>query len=198
MTSLLEPKPEALKFFNGFESFGKVLEKKPLQTHRLDDIEGLGLIDFLKMDIQGAELTVLQNGPEVLQQCVAIQLEVSYIALYKDQPTFGDVDVWMRSQGFVPHCFLAVKRWSIAPLVKNNNIRLPFNQLLESDIVYVRDPLTVADWSDEQIRKLAIIASDCFGSPDLAVYLLRELIRRGSADASLQSRYLEHFSRPKP
>jgi FkbM family methyltransferase len=194
MTSLLPPRIQAQKFFNGFEKFGQVLSTELLDTHRLDDVPGVPCVDFLKMDIQGAELTVLKNGGSVLQQCVAIQLEVSFVALYESQPTFGEVDMWMRSKGFMPHCFLDVKRWSIAPTIRNNNFRSPFNQLLEADIVYIRDPLTASSWSDEQLRKLILIAHDCFASTDLAIFLLLELERRYPSKAAYKNRkdhYLE-------
>jgi hypothetical protein len=47
----------------------------------------------------------------------------------------GIIDLELRSQGFIPHRFTDVKRWSITPTIRNNDPRLPFNQLLEADIV---------------------------------------------------------------
>lgn len=190
MTSLLRPRKEALRFFNGFEAFGQVLEQRSIQTQRLDEIQGVPQIDFLKMDVQGAELTILKHGTRVLGDCVAIQLEVSYVPLYEGQPSFGDVDVWLRQAGFVPHCFVEIKRWSIAPAVRNNDIRAPFNQLLESDIVYIRDPLKVERWDAESVKKLILLAHEALGSIDLAVYLMRELERRDPSLAALQQQYL--------
>ena len=102
MTSLLKPRPEALKFFNGFEFFGQVESVEKVQTTKLDELQSVGDIDFLKMDIQGAELTVLKNGIQKLQPCLAIQLEVPYICLYENQPSFGEIDIWMREQGYAP------------------------------------------------------------------------------------------------
>jgi hypothetical protein len=193
MTSLLKPRVPALKFFNKFEEFAHVERTQRVQTRRLDDVEGLPLIDFLKMDIQGAELTVLKNGVEKLRNCLAVQLEVSYICLYEDQPAFGDVDLWMRSQGYVPHCFLDVKRWSIAPTIFNGNFRIPGNQLLESDIVYVKDPLNLERLTDPQLKKFAALVHYCFKSPDLCVFILRELERRGLAGIS--QRYMAEFGK---
>ncbi len=178
MTSLLKPNTKALKFFNGFDYFGKVEKEEQVATTKLDDISDLNPIDFLKMDIQGSELDVLKNGIKTLQNCVAIQLEVSYICLYENQPTFGDIDVWMRKNGFVPHCFLDVKRWSISPTLNQNNFRRPFNQLLESDIVYIKDPLRLESFSDDQLKKLALISHFCFSSFDLCTHLLIELEAR--------------------
>ena len=61
MTSLLKPNVAALRFFNGFENFGQVESIDQVKTKKLDDVKDLPLIDFVKMDIQGAELTVLKN-----------------------------------------------------------------------------------------------------------------------------------------
>ena len=193
MTSLFKPKQDALNFFNGFDNFGKVEQLLRVQTQRMDSIEKLPYIDFIKMDIQGAELTVLQNGIEKLSNCLATQLEVSWICLYENQPTFGDIDVWMRSQGFVPHKFTEVKRWSIAPTVFDNNFRIPGNQLLESDIIYIRDPLKLDQLTDIQLKKFAVLAHFCFESIDLCVFILRELEKRNSMVENSHLLYLQAF-----
>jgi len=190
MTSLLQPRQDALKFFNGFEVIGKIERTALVQTKRLDEVPNIPEIDFLKMDIQGSELDVLKHGRNTLQHCLGIQLEVSYFCLYEKQPTFGEVDVWMRHQGYVPHCFLDVKRWSITPTIKNNNFRIPFNQLLESDIVYIKDPLKLDLLSDEQLKKLAAIAHYCFSSYDLCVHVLLELIARKSLEHDIHQQYV--------
>ena len=137
MTSLLEPDPESLAFFNLFAQWGTVQRIETIKTKRLDDIAELPSIDFLKMDIQGGELMALQNGRKKLAECVAVQVEVSFMTLYKNQPAFSEIDQELRHQGFVPHTFTAIKCWSIAPTVRQNNPRFPFNQLLEADMVYV-------------------------------------------------------------
>ncbi len=190
MTSLLNPRIPALRFFNGFEFFGRVERTMRVQTRRLDDIAAVPPLDFIKMDIQGAELTVLKHGLSKLRDCVAVQLEVSFIGLYENQPPFGEVDMWMRSQGFAPHCFVDVKRWSIAPTVFMNNFRVPGNQLLEGDMVYVKDPLRLSELSVAQLKKLAALAHYCFRSYDLCVFVLMELERRSSIPASAHQRYL--------
>ena len=190
MSSLLKPRLEALQFFNGFEFFGKIEKTEKVKTRKLDHIQELAKIDFLKMDIQGAELTVLKNGTQKLEDCLAIQLEVSYICLYENQPTFGEIDVWMRQQGYAPHCFLDVKHWAIAPTIFNNNFRVPGNQLLESDIVYVKDPLNLGNLTERQLKKYAAIAHYCFKSFDLCAFILLELERRKILEVNTYQQYL--------
>ncbi|MGD9883986.1 MAG: FkbM family methyltransferase [Reyranella sp.] len=198
MTSLLRPNATALRFFNGFPLFGQIHETRPVQTIRLDDVGGLPDIDFLKLDVQGAELTVLEHGLHRLASCVAIQLEVSYVCLYENQPSFGEVDLFMRRNGFLPHCFLEVKKWSIAPMLRGNDARRPFNQLLESDIVYVRNLLSLQALSARQLRKLSLIAHYCFSSFDLAVRILIELESRGAIASETHRRYLEILNTRAP
>lgn len=190
MTSLLKPDLNALKFFNGFEQFGNVESIEEIQTSRLDDIAEVPPIDFLKMDIQGSELSVLENGIDKLGSAVAIQLEISYIPLYEGQPTFGEIDVWMRAHGFAPHCFLDVKKWSIAPTIFGGNFRQPGNQLLESDIVYIKNPLRLDLLSVEQLKKLAMISHYCFASYDLCVHVLLELTARNVVPSETHNVYL--------
>jgi hypothetical protein len=122
------------------------------------------------MDVQGSELNILKNGLKKLSNCVAVQLEVSFICLYENQPGFGEFDMWMRSIGFAPHRFLDIKRWSITPTINGNNFRRPFNQLLEADIVYVRDPLNMKKRTSGQLKMLAVMSEVFFDSPDLAIH----------------------------
>ena len=179
-TSLLEPDPAALAFFNTFRQLGRVKSTQTIQTRRLDDIAELPAIDFLKIDVQGAELMVLQNGRQKLAGCAAAQLEVSFVTLYKNQPAFGAIDLEMRAQGFIPHRFMDIKRWGIAPAIAGNDPRVAGHQLLEADIVYVRDPIHADAMTNNQLKKLAAIAHFVMRSPDLAARALVELEKRGA------------------
>ena len=195
MSSLLKPNATALKFFNGFTHFGAVEKQAQVETVALDSLSELPSIDFLKMDVQGAELRILEHGEVKLNACVTVQLEVPFICLYEEQPSFGEIDIWLREKGFVPHCFLDVKRWSIAPTVFQGNFRVPGNQLLEADIVYVKDPLILSSFSDAQLKKLALVADMSLHSVDLCVLLIRELISRNIVAPDGVEKYLQSRTR---
>lgn len=189
MTSLFDPDPDTLRLFEVLEPYGEVIERVPLSTQKLDDISAIEHLDYLKIDIQGGELAVFQGGRTKLADAVAIQTEVSFVTLYRDQPSLGDVDVELRSQGFIPHCFAAIKKWPIAPYVVNDNPRWALNQLLEGDIVYVRDFSRPDSLTDEQLKHLALIAHHCYSSYDLAMRCVMLLELRGSLNAGAQQDY---------
>jgi FkbM family methyltransferase len=193
MTSLLTPDVNQLRLFTGFPEWGSVIEEIDVQTHRLDDLD-IDDFDLLKIDIQGAELMVFEHGRERLRNAVAVQTEMSFVPLYRDQPTFGDVDRELRSQGFSPHSMPALKQWAIAPTVFGGDFRKPGNQLLEADFVYVRDLAHTESMSSEQLSHLAMIAFHIYGSVDLAVFCVTELQRRGHAAQGAVERLLQLVS----
>jgi FkbM family methyltransferase len=179
MTSLLPPDPVALDRFHLFGHFAAVVGTVEVDTRRLDDLTQLGPIDLLKVAVQGSELSVVRSGRVALRDTVAIHTDVSFMSLYQGQPTFGEVDAELRAAGFVPHLIAEVKRWPLAPLVLDGDPRKAANQLLDADVVYVRDLTQAGRLTDEQLKHLALIAHHCYGSYDLAAQCLHLLVNRG-------------------
>ncbi|MCJ0868853.1 FkbM family methyltransferase [Streptomyces sp. AP-93] len=190
MTSLFRPDANRLGLFNGFSEWGRIREEVRVSTRRLDDVEAVGAFDLLKIDIQGAELMVFQGAREKLAEAVAVHTEVSFVPLYENQPVFGDVDQELRGQGFIPHAFAAIKRWPIAPVVFGGDFRTARHQLLEADVVYVRDFGHPESMTDEQLRQLALVAHHVYDSTDLAYYCLNQLSMRNLAAPDAPNRYL--------
>ena len=189
MTSLFEPDVARLSALNEFARYGQVLERIPVATTRLDDVPDLGPLDLLKIDVQGSELMVFQNGRTTLADAVAVHTEVSFVPLYQDQPLFADVDAELRAQGFLPHAFAAVKRWPISPGVLDGNIFTTHQQLLEADVAYVKDFARLGELSTEQLTHLALLAHHVYSSPDLVVRCLVELVGRGDVDGEVVAAY---------
>jgi hypothetical protein len=105
-------------------------------TRRLDDIEEVDAVDFLKMDVQARNYRFCKMEKRRLSKTAAAQVEVSFIPIYKDQPVFGEIDLELR--GLVPHAFAPVNQRMIAPM-RANDVYAGLNQLIEADVIYVRD-----------------------------------------------------------
>ena len=101
----------------------------------------------------------------------------------------------MRSKGYLPHSFLQIKRWSISPTIFNDNFRQPGNQLLESDIIYIKDPLRLDLLSDIELKKFILISHYSFKSVDLSVYLILELEKRGVLIKNTFKNYINNFKK---
>jgi FkbM family methyltransferase len=178
MTSVLKPNAAALDLFKPFREFGAVIRKSPIKTKRLDDVSEIAALDFLKVDVQGSELAVFRSGRDRLLRAVAIHTEVSFVPLYDGQPGFGEIDLELRGLGFIPHAFADMKLWTIAPMLRLD--RKGYNQVLEADVVYVRDFTHPDKMDNEQLKHLALVAHHCYGSIDLAMNCIHHLVARGS------------------
>lgn len=74
-----------------------------VRTETLDNFcrqRGLGHIDFIHMDVQGAEQLVLNGTPAMLPHISAIWLEVSARENYRGQALEADISRFMQRHGF--------------------------------------------------------------------------------------------------
>lgn len=185
----------SLEMFPAFKAWSVVThtDRAMGATKSLDDAE-LTACDLIKMDVQGYELSIIQAAPKTFERAVAVMTEVSFVPLYKDQPTFGEIDTVLRTRGFIPHCFVEAKVWPIG----EEKIGQP-NQLLEADVLYIKDirfcltgdrphkALTA-----EQMKHLALLAHHFCGSFDLAMTCIKYLSRQEyiPRDAAAQYRQM--------
>jgi FkbM family methyltransferase len=196
MTSLLVPDPAHLALFNLFPIWGAVKSQIPVTTRKLDDIDEIAHLDFLKMDIQGAEREVLAHGRSKLNETVVIQTEVSFVPLYQGQPVLGEMDLALRELGFLPHSVTGTKIWPIAPMVVGDTPNRGIRQLLETDMIYVRDFSRPENMSAEQWKHLALVAHHCYGSYDLVLKAIVTLIEMGVVPEGANRRYLASLRKP--
>lgn len=74
-----------------------------LATVTLDEIAGAVVSPaFLKIDVQGAELEVLEGARETLASCEVVQLEVALVTYNEGAPTMLDVLSYMAAHDFAP------------------------------------------------------------------------------------------------
>jgi FkbM family methyltransferase len=82
-----------------------------LPMHRLDDvIDDVSAYDFMKLDVQGAELEVLEGAPNTLKHLRFVFAEVTLRQYNKGAPLFYEVHHYMHEKGFqmVDLCELTV------------------------------------------------------------------------------------------
>jgi FkbM family methyltransferase len=170
-----------------------VVAESDIQTHRLDDIPEIQDIDYLKLDVQGAELDIIQGASRLLSGAAVAHTEVEFIPMYTDQPLFGDIDVALRKLGFWLHKLDGIQGRVMQPLVPNNNPFAPLSQILWADgAIYVRSFMSFDRMSPEKLLKLAIILHEVYASVDLAALALSSYDALSGAD--LRSAYLSKLT----
>lgn len=189
-TSLYEPDAASTAML-GFDRGPKVTGREPITTTRLDDVPGLEPQDVLKIDVQGAEMDIIQSGRRVLAEAMVLIPEVRFTRLYRHEPLFGVLDTAIRDAGFTLHKFLSIKSARMpSKAAAGARARWSRSQMVDGDAVYIRDPLGAALWSDDQLAHLGLAADAIFASPDLTLFCLEVLAERGKAPSDLAKRYM--------
>ncbi|MES2592730.1 MAG: FkbM family methyltransferase [Bacteroidota bacterium] len=99
-SSLLAPS-EQLKEHTEWLNFNNRIQ---VDTLRLEDYvqrKAIKQIDFIHMDVQGAELMVLDGAGSFLNRIKLIWLEVEAVELYMGQPLKNDVEEYMQNNNFI-------------------------------------------------------------------------------------------------
>lgn len=102
-SSFYRPDKKAIRHRGGL-SVTEEVDSRMVYLSTLDnwlDSEGEGPVDFIKIDTQGSELSVLNGAKRCLEKVRALEVEVQFNPIYRDVPLFGQVDAFLRENGFV-------------------------------------------------------------------------------------------------
>lgn len=111
-------------------------------TSRLDDVlADLETVDFLKLDIQGFELPVLQHASSVLARTQVVHCEVAFAPIYAGQALFSEIETLLRATGFHLLDFHSLCRY---PSVDGGEHRSR-DRLGWGDAVFVREAADAQD-----------------------------------------------------
>lgn len=135
--------------------------------------------DFIKVDVEGADLEVLHAGATALAHCFGVQIEVSFLDRNVGSPMYGVVDQWLRERDFVPHLLLR-EHWVRANGLFGTNSSA---QLSWADAVYFRPERWVVqrlrnepDHAERNICAFIAILL-VYGRHDFALDLVRSAAR---------------------
>jgi FkbM family methyltransferase len=99
-SSLLNPSNNIKKAYDWL----KFEKQVTVNTNIIDNFcsqHKISSIDFIHMDVQGAELMVLEGAQNSLNKIKAIWLEVEKIELYQNQPLKNDIEKFMFNNKFI-------------------------------------------------------------------------------------------------
>ena len=169
-SSTLRPNNSLLDQFPESERFD-VVELATVRSLPLDQVVSDGRIDhvdFIKLDTQGSELSILKGATGALASAVGVEVEVEFVPMYEGPPLFGDVDAFMREKGFV---LFDLNRgyWRHQARPAAGRGRLIF-----ADALYFRPPEHFAAESTGAGPRLvkAVLAAAAYGYADYARTLL--------------------------
>ena len=170
--SLYKPNAALLEKYNGLEVV-QLVGTETINTMRLDAFladNALPGADFIKIDVQGAELDIFRGGGDSIASALMIVSEVEFIELYENQPLFGDVCSYLAEQGLMFHKFLGLSGRTIKPVELKKPSAM---QHMWSDAVFHSSFDSIQVMGNDGLLKLATLAF-LYNSPDLSFYCLAQ------------------------
>jgi len=195
-SSLYRPNESLIGLYQNLE-VAELRDTQLIETMSLDRFcreNQIGPVDFIKIDIQGAELDVFKGAEETLKDVLVIVSEVSFVEIYANQPLFGDVSSYLNSKGFSFHKFTGLSGRAMKPMVFKNNLNYAA-QHMWADAIFVRDCLKLDRLNFYQLLKTAVLV-DNLGSYDLAHFAL--VRSDGQAGTELAKGYMEGLTKKGP
>jgi FkbM family methyltransferase len=141
---------------------------------------GIHGVDFLKLDTQGSELSILRGATRTLErQIVGVEIEVEFVELYKGQPLFDEVNRFLTESGF----WLFDLRRQFLKRSVGKSLGAHKGQLVFCDALYLRNQeslKTLVDRVEDPYKKKAKILNTLaicvlYGYYDYALEVLGNL-----------------------
>lgn len=169
-SSLLRPNEEFLKNYPNADRF--VVESVvEIDSDSLDNLylnKTISNLDFIKIDVQGAELDVLIGGKKFLSENVlGIEVEVEFQSMYQEQPLFAEVDDYIRNSIGLQVYDIRKAYWKYN---NGKNVGGLKGQLIFGDALYLRAPNELISWCShfsqaeaQNKLKMAILVGIIYG-----------------------------------
>lgn len=161
------------------EHLHRAVKTVPVQTWTLNDLQQAGhidRIDYMKIDVEGAELDILKAGTSLLDDCVALKVECSFLQQRIDQPLIWDVAQFLAGSGFEVVDLQGFHRWrrrNLPPHPYRVRSVMPYSrgQMAQCDITLLKSASHLRD--PEPALRLVILGA-ALGFFDYAVTVLRK------------------------
>jgi len=192
LTSFYDLDSKAIDFLGRGKGQARLLEQVAVETRRLDDVADIEHFDLLKIDVQGAEKMIFQNGAKKLSQAVAVITELRLYPLYEDEPLLNEEMALLSDFGFRFHKFQFIKNQMVANSQKDRlRTRRIGSQALDADGIFVRDLRDADRITDAQLKALAMVADAVFESFDLTLHCIDLLSSRGALPGTAAASYVD-------
>ncbi|GAA3902962.1 hypothetical protein GCM10022228_11580 [Halomonas cibimaris] len=183
LTATLEPLP-AERQSESQRSGAQVLTRLPVNTLRLDDIDGLARLDWLILDERADALAVLENGARALQDTLLLQVGVAFTPTYVGQHGLDAVSHWASRHGFAFYRLHEPSHQSHLP-ERDGLARTQATQLTRAEALFIPNAERMAKLDDNARQRLAFLLDTVYGIHDLPYRLLAD------CDTTLAEDYLK-------
>ena len=182
-SSLYEPDLERLAPFEDLAEQCRVAAVREVPTTTLDDALAGATADYLKIDVQGAELDVLRGAEATLADTLALHVEVEFAPLYRAQPLFDAVFRFLVDRGFELFDLTHLQRYRY----NTGDDGTAPERLLWGEAVFVPEQQRLDALDEARTLRLVRILHEVYGATGFCRWLL------GRLDGRLGTAHLDGY-----
>jgi len=191
-SSIYKPNDEFVRLYPEHERF-EIDQKVDVEATSLDILhkeKQLNDLDFIKIDVQGAELDVLAGGEAFLSENIlGIEVEVEFHQIYENQPLFSDIDKNIREKIGLQLQDIRKTYWKYPQGI---NLGSQKGQLIFGDALYFRAPHEILKWCSHfkgyEVKEkilMACMMGVVYGYLDYSLCILNQPLINDYLDATI-------------
>ncbi|OXY83264.1 tetratricopeptide repeat protein [Oceanimonas doudoroffii] len=163
-------------------------------SNRIDDIEGIEHIDWLILDEQHHNLSILEHGKQKLANALLIEVGISFSPEHSTQVNFENIRKKLNQLGFRLLKINDIKHNNFHP---NPELNQEESELASGTLIFIPDNKKLDTYSNDQVNKLAFLLDSIHNMQGVTFKLLHSL-NPEQAKLYLQSKSLEKNTFPIP
>jgi FkbM family methyltransferase len=188
-SSFFKPNKKILSDFLNYSAH-KIINKKEYEVDKIDSIEELKSINFLKVDIEGSELKILKGAENKLDNLLGLEVEQQFIERYENSPNYLEISSYLINKNFELY-FINTESW----IKSNNDSNVESNyKVVWGDFIYfltydkVKEKIIKSENSENIIFKYISLLL-LYNFHDESSFFIKKLLNEGVINKQLFEKY---------
>lgn len=150
----------------------KLISITSVTSNRIDDINGIDSIDWLTLDAQHHNLSILQHGQQKLANALLIDVGVCFLSGHDEQVDFGAINQQLASMGFRLLKLENIQHRNLLPDPEQHQDQ---SETAYGQAIFIPNNNTLSRFDNNQLSKLAFLLDTIYGLKGAAYRLLNHV-----------------------
>lgn len=146
-----------------------LLSTTVVTSNRIDDINGINNIDWLKLNAQHHNLSILQHGQQKLANALLIDVSVCFLPNHSEQVDFGAINQHLESVGFRLLKLKSIQHRNLLPEPEQHQEQ---SETTYGQAIFIPNNASLNKLDNNQLTKLAFLLDAVYELKGIAYHLL--------------------------
>ena len=141
-------------------------------SNRIDDINGIDNIDWLMLDVQHHNLSILQYGQKKLANALLIEVGVCFFPSHSKQVDFSAINKFLETTGFRLLKLANIQHRNLLPEPEKHQEE---SETSYSQAIFIPNNETLSQLENNELNKLAFLLDSIYSAKGIAYQILKSI-----------------------